>query len=114
MKRIIFLSSLIISAIIILNLLTSIYTLWHKQDLLTKAEKELTQEKKENVTLKKQLTVVTSSSFMEEEARNKLFMTKPTEQQVIIAPDLITSQKSSSSSADTKPYWQQWLAMFSL
>ena len=111
MKKILFFSILIVSGIIIVNLITSIYTLWHKQDLLVKAQQELQQQKKEQTKLQQQLQIVSNPSFVEEEARNKLFMTKPGEQEVLIAQQVTPASKKEVT-VDTAPYWQQWLGIF--
>lgn len=111
MKKILFFSSLVLSVIIIVNLLTSIYTLWHKQDLLVQARLQLEQQKKEHQKLQQQLQIVSKPSFIEEEARNKLFMTKEGEQEVLIAQTQVQQQKKQAS-IDTRPYWQQWVSVF--
>ena len=113
MKKILFFTIIGISLLIIINLVTSIYTLWHKQDLLTQAARELQNEKKENISLKSQLKKVSAPGFVEEEARNKLFMVKPGEGEVLIAESSSTSAQKQAQE-DSKPYWQQWLSAFSL
>lgn len=111
MKKILFFSILILSVIIITNLITSIYTLWHKQDLLVKAQQQLQQEKNEHLKLQQELTVVSKPSFVEEEARNKLFMTKAGEQEVLIA-QATQNEEQKEVVVDRRPYWQQWLGLF--
>lgn len=111
MKKILFFSILILSIIIIINLVTSIYTLWHKQDLLVKAQQQLQQEKNEHVKLQQEFNVVSKPSFIEEEARNKLFMTKTGEQEVLIAQSTQSEEKKEVI-IDNRPYWQQWLGLF--
>lgn len=96
----------------IIHLITSIYTLWHKQDVLVTAEKQLQQEKKVHTQLQQQLKTVTASGFVEEEARNKLFMTKQGEQEVMIASDALTPTQAQTQIKDTRPNWQQWLSLF--
>lgn len=113
MKKIFFFLALCIFVIIIIHLITSIYTLWHKQDVLTQAEKQLQKEQDQQKNLKKQLYVVEQPSFLEEEARNKLFMTKKGEGEVMIAQNVLSPAPVSTPQKDTRPYWQQWLAVFS-
>ncbi len=111
MKKIIFIIVLVTSLVIIGNLIGSIYTLWHKQDLLTQAQKELQQERNENKSLKKQLQIVNSQSFLEEEARNKLFLVKSGEQEVLINQELLTPTQPPVKQ-ETRSNWQQWVSLF--
>lgn len=111
MKKIVYLIIVFILVITIVNLIGSIYTLWHKQDLLTNARQQLTQETKENSALEKELVKVKSPKFLDEEARNKLLMVKPGESEVLIDQNLL-KPKSSDKKKANQPYWQQWLALF--
>jgi cell division protein FtsB len=112
MKKIIFFIILGLCLLSIIHLISSIYTLWHKQDVLISAEKQLQQEKKDHQQLESQLKTVTASGFVEEEARNKLFMDKPGEREVIIAQDVLTPTQISRTTHDTRPHWQQWWSLF--
>lgn len=112
MKRIVFISITIILLLSIVRLSTSIYTLWHKQDLLTNAKLELAQEKKENQNLQKQLVVVKSPQFLEEEARNKLLLVKPGESDVLIDSSLLHGTAAAKAKEAAKPFWQQWWDLF--
>lgn len=112
MKRIIFLGIIIVLFFIILHLITSIYTLWHKQDLLTNANEQLAQEKKTNAKLHQQLTQVNSPQFIEKEARDKLLMVKPGESEVFIDQNLLKASASAAKKEEAKPYWQQWIDLF--
>lgn len=112
MKRIIFLVTIIILFFIILHFVTSIYTLWHKQDLLTSATQQLEQEKKENSTLHQQLFQVNSPQFLEKEARDKLLLAKPGESDVLIDQNLLKASASAVKKDTEKPYWQQWIEIF--
>jgi cell division protein FtsB len=111
MKRISFLLIIVVLLFIIIRLTSSIYTLWHKQDLLTNAQRQLQEEQKENSTLKKQLTTVKSTQFLDEEARNKLLMVKPGESEVIIDPNLLHAS-SSAQKKQNLSNWQQWWELF--
>lgn len=113
MKRIFYIIIFIVSLFIIKSLVTSIYTLWHKQDLIIQAKKDLEAEKKRNEELKNRLSLVQSERFIEEEARNKLFLSKPNEQEIIIPKNLLKI----TDSQDTKPpkeepNWKKWLELF--
>ena len=72
-KKVLFIGAIIICLIIINGLVRSIYDLWHKQDLVVKAKKDLEKERGLNQELKSQLSYAKSEEFLEEEARNKLF-----------------------------------------
>lgn len=111
MKRISFLIITIILFFIILHLLTSIYTLWHKQDLLTNTQQQLLQEKQEHTNLEKELSRVNSPQFLDQEARDKLLLVKPGESEVLIDKNLLEAS-SSAQIREVKPYWQQWLNLF--
>lgn len=112
MKRISFLIVIVILFLIIIRLGSSIYTLWHKQDLLTNAQKELTQEKKENIQLKSQLRIVTSAQFLDEEARNKLLLVKKGESDVLIDPTLLQASNSAQKKETNKSNLEQWIDLF--
>ena len=49
----------------------SIYSLWHKQDLIVQAQKELDKERKHNQELRNQLSYASSLQYVEEQARDK-------------------------------------------
>ncbi len=112
MKKILFFLFLLVSGIIISRFVISIYTLWHKQDVLTIARHQLLVEKKENQALRHQLLIVNSPGFLEEEVRNKLFMSKPGEGEIMMDTNLLTPKEREKNNQDIRPYWQQWLALF--
>lgn len=109
MKRIIFAAVVLFFLLIINGLSHSIYDLWHKQDLVTSAQKKLTEEKLKNQKLKADFSVVDSPEFIENEARNKLFLVKPGEQGVIIPQNLEIKEESSLVA---EPNWQKWINLF--
>lgn len=111
MKKALFIFTVIVLTIIINNLLRSIYDLWHKQDLLTTAQKSLDSEKLKNAKLKGELTYVESRQFVDETARNKLFLAKPGEKQVLISKDLINLNKEEQKNRSL-PNWQKWFNLF--
>lgn len=113
MKKAAFILIVVVLLLMINGLVHSIYDLWHKQDLLTLAQKELSQEKLKNQKLKGELSYVESPGFIEEQARNKLFLAKPGEQEVLISPDLNKNQvQSAKPSSQNIPNWQKWLQLF--
>lgn len=111
MKRISFFAIVLVLLFIIFQLITSIYTLWHKQDVLIQATEELQQQKKEHANLESQLQKVKSNAFVDEEARDKLLLTKPGQADVLINSSLLALPQSARKEA-AKPNWQQWLDLF--
>lgn len=112
MKRIFFISVLVVSLLIINNLVRAIYSLWQKQDLITKAQIAVEKEKKENSMLKKQLEEVNKPGFVEEQARDKLFMGKQGEQVILLSKDALQAAKEKKDTPKQQPYWQQWWELF--
>jgi cell division protein FtsB len=110
MKRTAYIIALVLCLFAINSLIHSIYDLWHKQDLVTKAEAELVREKEENKKLKERLTYVKSNEFVESEARNKLFLVKPGESKIIVPDELLAKPKASPT--PTPPNWKQWVNLF--
>ncbi len=111
MRKILFIVAVLASIFIINSLVRSIYDLWGKQGLITKAQKELDSAKRENKDLKSKLSQAQSSKFIEEEARNKLLLIKPGELPVIIPQNLLSSGNSAKKK-DTRPNFQKWWDLF--
>lgn len=112
MKRIFFITILLVSLFVINNLVRTIYSLWQKKDLITKAKIAVEKEKKENSMLKKQLEEVNKPGFVEEQARDKLFMGKQGEQVILLSKDALQAAKEKKESAKPQPYWRQWWKLF--
>jgi cell division protein FtsB len=93
------------------GLLHSIYDIWHKQDLLTSAQKQLDREKLENQKLKGELSFAQTPQFLEEQAHNKLFLVKPGEQEVLISPSLVGKNQPQKQNQNI-PNWQKWFQLF--
>lgn len=89
----------------------SIYDLWHKQDLLTSAQRELVSEELKNQKFKTELSYAQSPQFLEEQARNKLFLVKPGEQEVLI-PQTLGQNSNGQKSQENTPNWQSWINLF--
>jgi len=111
MKKVVFFTTIIASLIIINNLIQSIYSLWHKKELLVTAQTQLEKEKERNRQLSQRFKVVQSQEFIEEEARNKLFLGRPGESQVII-PQSLASAAASRGKIPQKPNWKLWWELF--
>lgn len=109
MKRLTFLIVIVVLFFVIVHLVTSIVTLWHKKDLLTQAQEQLHQEKQENVQLHQELVKVNSPQFFDQQARDRLLLMKPGESEVLIDPNLLKATSSAQKGEIKKPYWQQWL-----
>lgn len=112
MKKILFAITIAASVLIINNLVHSIYDLWHKKDLIGKAEQELIRQKQENRKLKSELSYVESKEFIEKEARDKLLWVKEGEQQVLVSQDLVNQSKSSDKDNKDNPNWKKWWELF--
>jgi len=111
MKKIVFILIVLVLLLIINGLAHSIYDLWHKQDLLTSAQKQLSQEKLQNQKLKVGLSFVKTPQFIEEQAHDKLFLVKPGEQNVLISKALQRQNQTQKQVQDI-PNWQKWLNLF--
>ncbi len=97
--------------LIINSLIHSIYELWHKQDVLTSAQKELDAQKLNNQKLKAEFSYTQTPQFIDEQAHNKLFLVKPGEQSVLISQKL-TQKEAEKKAKDNLPNWQKWLQLF--
>lgn len=112
-KKIAFFVAIVIIAFTINNLVHSIYATWQKQELITKAQKELEKEKLENQELRKQLAKVNQPEFIEAEARDKLLLAKPGEGIIVIpTTSLITSPSPIPTPPDLRPNYQRWWEVF--
>ncbi len=114
MRRVLVIGVVIILLVVIKNLLTSIYTLWNKQELVTQNKAQLEVEKRKNQELKAKLSYAQSQEFIEQQARDKLFLSKEGEQEVIIPPQVqeAATPKREAEVKDTRPNWKKWLDLF--
>ena len=111
MKKIAFITTIVVLILIIVGISRSIYELWRKQDLVAQYQKELTNAQKENQALKQKLSVVNNPNFVEEQARDNLFLVKPGEQSVIIPQELLTASNSAKPT-EFVPNWKKWWSLF--
>ncbi len=113
-KKIVFFGFIIFSFFVINDSLHSIYSLWQKHDLLDRAKRTLSVERKKNSGFKQQLGVVMAPHFIEEEARDKLFLVKPGEGIVVVAPTeyFHASLSVQHNSIERRANWQQWRDVF--
>jgi cell division protein FtsB len=110
MKKAVYIIVVIVLILMINGLLHSIYDIWHKQDLVTSAQKQLDREKLLNQKLKGELSYAQTPQFLEEQAHNKLFLIKPGEQEVLISPDLKNKNQAQKQNNNT-PNWQKWFQL---
>ena len=110
MKKFAYILTIVGLCFIINSLLHSIYDLWHKQDLVVSAQKQLVQEEQKSKNLQAQYKYSQTQQFIEEQAHDKLFLEKPGEQEVLFsqAPEGLDASKKSANI----PNWQQWLNLF--
>jgi cell division protein FtsB len=112
-KKIAFFTTAIVALLIINNLAHSIYVIWQKQDLITKAQNSLQEEQNENQKLKKAIAQVNNPEFIESQARNNLNLAKPNEEIVVIPTGTIAVKPSTSLvPQDSQPNWQKWWDYF--
>lgn len=112
LKKLLFFAVILASIVIVNNFVHSIYNLWQKNHLITKAKQELAKESKENKMLKDRLGEVTKPDFVEKEARDKLFLGKPEEKLVILPTDYLSASGSAKKDQDKRPNWQKWWEIF--
>jgi len=111
--------------IMILSLVTAgkmardIYRLWHTEDRLTEAQRELIKEQEEKQQLEQELSQVEGQEWWERQVRDKLLMARP-EETVVVVPEGVTVLAESKEKAggsqvkedvETKP-WQKWWQLF--
>jgi len=112
-KKIAFFTAVVVLLVTINNLAQSIYSIWQKQDLIVKAQKELDQQKKENKKLKQEISTVNQPEFIETEARDQLALAKPGEK-VVDLPNSATQPNKPTPTpiVDTRANWQKWWDVF--
>lgn len=111
-KKIAFLLVVLVALFTINNLAHSIYVIWQKQHLITKAQQNLDAVKAENQKLKHNITQVNQPQFIEAQARDNLSLAKPNESVVVIPTGTVSGNHSKTDPADTRPNWQKWLDYF--
>ena len=108
MRKYIYIALIVFLLLIINGLAHSIYDLWSKKDLITTAQKKLTDEKLRNQKLKGELSYVQTREFVEEQARDSLFLSKPNEKEIIIP----IASKSAEKKEPSKSNLQKWFDLF--
>lgn len=109
MKKFLQIGVIIALVLIINGLAHSIYDLWHKQDLITSAQKNLENERTRNEKLKNDLQIAQTPEFVENQARDKLFLTKEGEKEVLITKKEV---KADVKKTPNIPNWKKWLSLF--
>ncbi|MGI8419456.1 MAG: FtsB family cell division protein [Candidatus Levyibacteriota bacterium] len=112
-KKIVFFTIALIGIVVINNLAHSIFIIWQKQDLITRAQNNLQEEKKENQKLNKAIALVNKPEFIESQARDNLNLAKPNEEIVLIPTKTIATKSSTPSRPqDSQQNWQKWWNYF--
>lgn len=109
LKKLIIISVLIITVIIIKNLYVSIKNLSNNSRIVDNLQKQLEAQKKENNFLQQKLSYVKSNEFVEKEARDKLGLVKNNEY-IVIAPEQDAKKEEVEKTED--PNWKKWLKLF--
>ncbi len=112
MKKIIFITIIIVFLFVINNLVHSIYTIWQKKDFVTEAQKELEHQKQENQRLKSELSYSQTREFIEKQARDNLFMVKIGEQRVLVPKDVNEDEVLPNDKVKKIPNWKKWRDLF--
>jgi cell division protein FtsB len=111
-KKIAFFVIMLIGFLTINNLAHSIYVIWQKQDLITKAQQNLDAVKAENQKLKHDISQVNQPQFIETQARDNLSLAKPNEAVVVIPTGTVLGKQVTHPLTDTQPNWQKWWDYF--
>ena len=112
-KKIAYIIVVVILFAMINNLAHAIYSTWQKQDLIKKAQQDLTDVKNENLQLKSDLARVQKPQFIESEARDKLYLTKPGET-IIVLPtgSVIAPVAITPTPTPREENWELWQKRF--
>lgn len=111
-KKIAFFVIVLIGVLTINNLAHSIYVIWQKQNLITKAQQNLDVVKAENQKLKHDISAVNQPQFIETQARDNLSLAKPNEAVVVIPTGTVLGKQTQASPPDTRANWQKWWDYF--
>jgi len=109
MKKIVFIAIVVILILIINNLVSSMYDIWQKKDVISQTQSQLDFQKQENQRLKAALSYSQTAEFIETEARDKLFMVKKGEQKVLLPQE---SENSQTQTGENDPNWKKWWNLF--
>lgn len=109
-----YIAVVIIGVYLIINLGTTIYRLWGRQDEVEVALVQLENLKKENKDLKVQFEYSQTPEFLEKEARERLGLVKKGEKEIIIDPSLFisTDEAKPKESGGWWENWEKWLKVF--
>lgn len=96
---------------LIVILSQSIYSLWHKQDIIREREEALTRVEAENQRLKQALKETQDPAFVERQAREKLGMVKEGETIVLMDKSRIPNPNDTKNQEQI-PNWRKWWSLF--
>lgn len=99
----------VVSLGLCLSAIGTILDLWHRKDIVSTRQTDLTTITKENQKLEQQLQDTKSSDYVEKIARNKLGMVKDGES-IILLPEV--GSKPQVQQEITEPHWKIWWRLF--
>jgi len=115
-KRLLAYLIMLVSLFISVKLIKDIYKLWHVEDRLLGADKELLTAKEEQLELKQQLGKIESDQWWEKQVRDKLMMARLNEEIVIIPEEVLNTEDvdkiEKGSMKESKKVWEKWLSLF--
>ncbi len=88
-KRFLVYIIMVLSVVVSVKLVRDIYRLWHAEDRMLEADKELLEAKEGQLELKQQLGEVGDGQWWERQVRDKLMMARPNEEVVVIPEEVL-------------------------
>ncbi len=89
----------------------TIFDLWHRRDLITNRQKDLTKITTENQTLEARLKEIQGGDYVERIARDKLGLVRDGES-IILLPDTQNGEVIRRGEESGGPNWQKWWKLF--
>lgn len=110
-KALVWWAIVLLSFILTISLLRSLYENWKKGDYVRVRQEELERLERENLRLKQALEYAKTPEFVEKEARDKLGLAKSGEVIVILSQPQATPS-SQSALGTVRPSWKLWWRLF--
>jgi len=115
-KRLLAYFIMIISLVISVKLVKDIYKLWHVEDRLLEANKELLEVKEVQLELKQQLGKTENDQWWEGQVRDKLMMARSNEKIAIIPEEVLNREDGDKVRREIiekdKAVWEKWRDLF--
>ena len=115
-KRLLAYLIMIISLFISVKLVKDIYKLWHIEDRLLKADKELLGVKEVQLELKQQLGKTENNQWWERQVRDKLMMARFNEKIAIVPEEVLNREGRDEVRKEIiekdKAVWEKWRDLF--